>query len=257
MKVKVGITHDCELLAQEIPEEQINYFKYLRLEAQLNAILEPCWDGEFDQADLKESMDSVLDPCHKERSKVVYVEFLSSSHISADSTVKISEDQFGEYRISLPKDGLYTYYKLMIYKDSFLEGKYKNKVYFNEDNEKIYYNDKEISKIEDLFVYLDQTGAVVDYYEESIFSLCKLAHCVFKLQQKSLIPLIRFCGKNTCDESKEEKNQRNFLFISLQVLQHLVSEEKYEEAEEILKGLSSCNSLCKDLNGNVSNCGCN
>lgn len=256
MKVKVGLTHNCELLAQESPEDQINYFKYIRFEALLESVLDPCYEGEFDAASIKEGMDSVLDPCHEERSKVVYVEFLSSPHISADTTVKISEDQFEEYRISLPADGLYTYYKLMIYKDTFLEGKYKNKVYFNETDKKIYYNDKEISKIEDLFIYLDKTGSVVDYYEEAIFSLCKLEHCVFKLQQKSLLPLIKYCGKNTCDESKEEKNQRNFLFISLQVLHHLISEEKYGEAEEILKGLSSCNSLCGDLKGN-SNCGCN
>lgn len=255
MKVKVGITHNCELLAKELPEEQINYYKYLRLEAELFKILEPCPDEEFDAPSLQDKIDSVLDPCHKERSKVVYVEFLSSPHVTPNSTIKITDNQFEEYRIKLPTDGLYVYYKLMIYKENSLNDDQKKRIYYNENDKKLYYNKKEILDIETLLVYLDYTGSTLDFYEEPVFSLCKLEHCVFNLQRKSLLPIIKFCGRNTCEENKLEKDQRTFLFISLQVLQHLISEEKYAEAEEILESLSSCNSLCKDLNTN-SNCGC-
>lgn len=256
MKVNVGITHNCELLAQEIPQEQIDYFKYLRLEAELNEILEPCNESSFDISSIKDTMDSVLDPCHEDRDKIVYLEFLVSKHLNTRTTVKISEDQFEEYRFTLPKDGLYVYYKLMVYKKSSLDAEYKNKLYFNEKDEEFYLNDKKIINFEDLLLYLDQTGFVVDYYEQPVFSLCKLEHCVFNLQRTALLPIMKFCGKNTCEESKNDKNQRNFLFISLEVLKHLISEEKYDEAEEILEALSSCGSLCKDISNNHSNCGC-
>lgn len=257
MKVRVGLTHNCELLAQEVPQDQIDDYKYLQFEAELKALEDPCEVGNFDLASIKENINSVLDPCYEDRDKVVYVEFLVSSHISPEATLKITEDQFEEYKMKLPSDGMYIYYKLMVYKKGSLDTElYKNKVYYDGSDNGFYYNDKKISRIEDLLLYLDQTGVFAGFYEELVFSLCKLEHCVFNLQKKSLLPLLKFCGKNTCDESKNDKNQRNFLFISLEVLKHLIDEEKYEEAEEILDSLSSCNSICKDISNNNSNCGC-
>lgn len=225
MEVKIGLTHKCEILVEGL-DDSLTLAK------------------------------DVLAPCSYDYSgEVVFIEFLTGKDLDSSKTIVVTENEFNRYKYSLPADGLFVYYKVAIQKKKYLGKDYIKKIYY--DNGKIMLKDKEIKDPSELVNYLTQTGmGILDFCEEPVFSLCKLEHCAFELQKEILKKQVSTCGLE-CNKNLNLKSQRNFLFISLYVLQHLVSEEKYDEAEEILEKVSTCGSLCKNIKNSTNDCGCN
>lgn len=225
MEVKIGLTHKCEILAEGL-DDSVTLAK------------------------------DVLSPCaYDYNGEVVFVEFITGKNLDSKKSLIITENEYNRYKYALSEDGLFVYYKVAIQKKEYMGQDYKKKIYY--DNGKIMLKDKEINDPSELVNYLTSTGmGVLDFCEEPIYSLCKLEHCVFNLQKEILNKQVSNCGLD-CNKNINLKNQRNFLFISLYVLQHLVSEEKYDEADEILEKLSSCGSLCKNIKNATNDCGCN
>lgn len=251
MEVKIGITHNCGLLVQGIEDS----LEYARIGNQLKELLDPYYSDTFSTEDLRKKVNQILEPCYDYKGEIVFIEFITGKDIDSAKTMVITESEFNTYRYPLEKDGLYVYYKLAIQKKEYLGDKYMDKIYY--DNGKIIYKDNEIKDPSELINYLTLTGVgILDYCEEAVFSLCKLEHCVFEIQRQILKSGLKTCGLNDCDKLKTIKDQRNFLFISLAVLKHLISEEKYDDAEEILEALSSCGSLCKELKASSNDCNC-
>lgn len=250
MEVKIGLTHKCEILAEGVEDS----LEYVRIGNQLKTLLDPYYADTFDPTALKTKVDEILAPCYDYAGEVVFIEFLTGEDIESKNTLIITENEFNKYKYKLPKDGLYVYYKVAIQKKEYIGQDYTKKIYY--DNGKIMLSETEIKDPSELINYLTQTGmGILDYCEEPVFSLCCLEHCAFNVQKEILKKQVGNCGID-CEKNLVLKDQRNFLFISLYVLQHLISEEKYDEAEEILKRISSCGSLCNHVQKPINDCNC-
>lgn len=99
------------------------------------------------------------------------------------------------------------------------------------------------------------SDSIGPWVQSNIFSLCKLRMCTFAYERQSIEEFLSICHKKNCGKKSEQHYVRDLLLIALFVLEHLVQLEKYEEAERILQGLSSCENLCKDTL--TKNCCCN
>ena len=114
MKVNVDITKNCKLVAQGVDEKKKVYMEFYRL-------LHPC---EVDVESLSNELNNILNPCETiYDGKTVYVEFVI--YEDGNSGFYISENLDNEFVFDLPKDGLYAYYKIKIYKKEYIETLFK------------------------------------------------------------------------------------------------------------------------------------
>lgn len=144
----------------------------------------------------------------------------------------VIEDRKTEHFIyDMQKDGLYSYY--VIYWEI----------------------EKEIPL--NLPVYLfDAKNHSIDYtLELQLFSICKLRNCVLALEKEAINDFI----SSVYTKKKCEKNSNNYLkdylLISIFVLENLICQEKYSEATMILDALETCGGLCNTVK--INNCKCN
>ena len=244
MKVNVDITKNCKLVAQGVDEKKKVYMEFYRL-------LHPC---EVDVESLSNELNSILNPCEIiYDGKTVYVEFVI--YEDGNSGFYISENLDNEFVFDLPKDGLYAYYKIKIYKKEYIEDATNNKFYYDD---KIMFGNEEIINPEDIINKLDISYGIIDYYEHPIFSLCKLENCILSLEKNTILNESNdYLGTANCNKNDQIKKQRDFLFITLFVLKNLICQKRFVEAKEVLDSISSCESLCENLKNTKSNCGCN
>ena len=244
MKVNVDITKNCKLVAQGVDEKKKVYMEFYRL-------LHPC---EVDVESLSNELNSILNPCETVYDgKTVYVEFVI--YEDGNSGFYISENLDNEFVFDLPKDGLYAYYKIKIYKKEYIEDATNNKFYYDD---KIMFGNEEIINPEDIINKLDISYGIIDYCEHPIFSLCKLENCILSLEKNTILNESNdYLGTANCNKNDQIKKQRDFLFITLFVLKNLICQERFVEAKEVLDSISSCESLCENLKNTKSNCGCN
>ena len=251
MKVNVNITKNCKLVAQGIDEKKEAYAEYIKYQNYLYKLLHPC---EVDVEDLSNELNSILNPCetvHNE--KTIYVEFVI--YEDGNSGFYVSENLDNEFVFDLPKDGLYAYYKIEIYKKEYIEDATNKKFYYDG---KIMFGDEEIINPEDIINKLDISYGIIDYYEHPIFSLCKLENCILSLEKNTILNESNdYLGTANCNKNDQIKKQRDFLFITLFVLKNLICQKRFVEAKEVLDSISSCESLCENLKNTKSNCGCN
>lgn len=244
MKVNVDITKNCKLVAQGVDEKKKVYMEFYRL-------LHPC---EVDVESLSNELNNILNPCETiYDGKTVYVEFVI--YEDGNSGFYISENLDNEFVFDIPKDGLYAYYKIKIYKKEYIEDATNNKFYYDD---KIMFGDEEIINPEDIVNKLDISYGIIDYCEHPIFSLCKLENCVLSLEKNTILNESNdYLGTANCNKNDQIKKQRDFLFITLFVLKNLICQKRFVEAKEVLDSISSCESLCENLKNTKSNCGCN
>lgn len=244
MKVNVDITKNCKLVAQGVDEKKKVYMEFYRL-------LHPC---EVDAESLSNELNNILNPCEIiYDGKTVYAEFVI--YEDGNSGFYISENLDNEFVFDLPKDGLYAYYKIKIYKKEYIEDATNNKFYYDD---KIMFGNEEIINPEDIINKLDISYGIIDYYEHPIFSLCKLENCILSLEKNTILNESNdYLGTANCNKNDQIKKQRDFLFITLFVLKNLICQERFVEAKEVLDSISSCESLCENLKNTKSNCGCN
>ena len=244
MKVNVDITKNCKLVAQGVDEKKKVYMEFYRL-------LHPC---EVDVESLNNELNNILNPCETiYDGKTVYVEFVI--YEDGNSGFYISENLDNEFVFDLPKDGLYAYYKIKIYKKEYIEDATNNKFYYDD---KIMFGNEEIINPEDIINKLDISYGIIDYYEHPIFSLCKLENCILSLEKNTILNESNDdLGTANCNKNDQIKKQRDFLFITLFVLKNLICQGRFVEAKEVLDSISSCESLCENLKNTKSNCGCN
>ena len=256
MKVDIQITKNCTLVATGIDESREIYEDYVRAQDLAFNMLIPC-SAEIN--DLKNQINEILEPCpSKYDGKVVYLELVTNKDGIKDSVV--SDNIENEYNYKLKKDGLYVYYKIMMYKKAYIDDSYENKFYYDEESDKIYFGNNEVkdfSEVLDLFK--TNNYGIIDYFEFPIFSICHLRNCLSELQRKVIFSGIKDCAASSsnCEKNKTYKSQRDFLFITLQILEQLICLERYDEAEEILEAISTCGSICSELVDKTNGCNCN
>lgn len=216
----------------------------------------------------------------------VMVDFLvyNEDNHEVSNTLKVRYEHLnkGYYRAQfvteyvLPKDGTYSYYKLVI---PILEHFAVGDSYINMANEMFYFSGN---------IYLVNSSAPVQMSEsevfansiilenclqwydtvnnnkasqtfylpaKKIFSVCKLNRCL-ALLQKRLLGCNNPCKNMGCNKDTETE-YRNFLFSAMYVFDYLKDIGNFSEAQRILDNLSSCNFICNDLDELTNNdCGC-
>lgn len=220
-----------------------------------------------------------------ELNKLVFVEFLCYYPYEKDEEdllpitkskriTDATSENYKLYRYSTEYDGRYVYNKYGIYNLDSLwdevdeEYKTKNVIFYYKETNNIYLGNQNITSIEDLsnieYAQLISNwyelrkyigNEVVHYFISEVFTFCKLNKCVINYQKQTLFNKIQTCNK-ICKEDSQ-KSLRDFLFISLYVLDYLVCTHNYMEAQRILESLSSCGNLCEDTYITNNNCNCN
>ena len=138
-------------------------------------------------------------------------------------------DRIGSIKLDLPEDGLYQYKYLTTDRDP-----------STIDISTIPNNDNSIG---------DWSGL------ENIFSLCHLRKCAVAYEKQSIEEFLSTCNKRNCNKKSYHQSTRDILLISLFVLEHLICEDKYLEAQRILDALGTCGGLCE--NRLTKSCCCN
>lgn len=133
------------------------------------------------------------------------------------------------------EDGLYCYYLLQTNNSEFIEEIKSG-----------------LNPIDRIKEYTNSNGGWT--YEENIFSICKLRKCTIAQEKLAIEEFLSTCNKRNCNKRSSQQPVRDVLLISIFVLEHLISQEKYLEAERILESLDSCRNLCGN---NIKTCNCN
>ena len=172
--------------------------------------------------------------------------------------VNIPEDPNGVYLYKLPKDGWYVYYQFNTIIHEFTTENIG--FYYDPVNKTFMYNDIKV-KNEDIINYIDSSN-VDDCIIEDIFSICKLRNCLLKLQKKYICKHIQNCHEVICDDEDQLRTYRDFLFVSVYMLENLICQQRYIEALTILSKISTCNPICEELDTTstsnpVNDCNCN
>ena len=141
---------------------------------------------------------------------------------------------------NLPKDGLYFYYEI-----NCPIGDLEDVSHLTTEN---ILNRLEINYLEDAPTHS------IDYTKQSVYSICKLRNCLLSLESKSIEDFANVCNKKNCMKYDVDRT-KDLLLTAVFVLENLICQQRFSEADRILEALSSCNSLC---NTNITNtCGCN
>lgn len=222
METKVTINANCELVASPYLSENAEI---------LEDILDPC--------------DVITDDCY-------YVEFIVNPNIDSNETVRITNKR-DYYIYSLPKDGLYIYYIISVLDEASVSEDYTD-LYYDSVNKKLILNKKEVTDITELIPHLSVSSGPIEYEEIPIFSICKLRKCLMKLEQESMS---NCANKDNKCKTPKDRQTKDFLFISLYILENLICQERYSEATNILDRITSCSSVCDDSKYNERRCNCN
>lgn len=214
--------------------------------------------------------------------KLIFIEFLCYFAYDDDETSlfpikkskKVSSynstNNYKCYKYVTDYDGRYIYSKFGIYNPEALldngEYKLKDKIFYYEDN--VYLGLSNVSSLKDIntstaklisnwYTLKDYIGTNIDYYYTTeLFTFCKLNKCVINYQKQTLFKKVESCNKICKEDNK--KSLRDFLFISVYILDYLVCTGNYAEAQRILESLSACGELCNDsvFISSTTNCNC-
>ena len=206
-------------------------------------------------------------------SNFIPVEFLTYN----DANEEILPERSGpNTAFKLRRDGKYYYYKLLVPQIShfegsedldallgevFFDGKLKQVVRIPENGTvgAIIVASEEVTPLHAYSAVTTNSGANFEANEsyffpkKEILNVCNIRKCLLNLQRKLLL---EGCDKNNCSSSKELRQQRDFLFNAVYVLDFLKETNNFEEAHRILDNLSSCGFACEDKSITFSDCGC-
>ena len=171
------------------------------------------------------------------------MEFLVGPGINSEETIRVSKER-DDYVYPLQRDGLHVYYIVKLSEDEDATIKYNNG---------LYYEGKPINIKEflDILSNLDSDD-IEDYSMRLVFSICNLRRCLVELQRN----FNNDCRKGFCNKTDATKQMRDFLFISIYILETLICQERYSEATDILDSLSSCSYICNSVSYKKTGCNC-
>ena len=104
-----------------------------------------------------------------------------------------------------------------------------------------------------LIEYLNNPTNSVDFVEKQIFSICKLRTCTIQLEKEAIH---NFVNNHNIKSCKKDSGQsvKDLLLIAVFVLENLISQERYTEAQMIINSLDSCGVLCRSQKLQTCNC---
>ena len=178
----------------------------------------------------------------------------------------------------LKHDGKYTYFSIRLWTlDGWNYEKNKQTEYYSKtadvqipenifyihgskDNFHLYRNGKQVL-VEDLVDELlsaSENWGCLELQRKDIFALCHFEQCVAALQKETILKNLKFAGTKICMSSSELEEQRDFMFLTLDLLKSLIEQERYEQAQQLLDDVSTkCGIICKTATATKNGCGCN
>ena len=132
--------------------------------------------------------------------------------------------------------------------------------YFDYKQEKLVLcrNGKEVI-VEDLVDELlsaSENWGCLELQRKDLFILCQFEKCLTKLQKETIVQGLKTAGNKMCLNNTNLVEQRDFMFITHDLLKMLIHQECYEQAQQLLDDVSmKCSGLCKTQNVKY-NCGC-
>ena len=141
---------------------------------------------------------------------------------------------------NLPKDGFYKYY---IFPSSYdvetLENLCKD-------------------GLETFLQHLDSPnnsiGPLTPENEYDIFSIHHLRSCVMQMEKEAIWEFVEMCRGKNCKNKTSDKSTKDLLLIAIFVLENLIAQERYTEAQIILDSLSTCANICNTNKTFTCNC---
>lgn len=199
-------------------------------------------------------LERIMRPCELENNYLYNLEFITNPDLNSNDTIKISKNR-DNYVVSLPKDGLYVYYRIVVLDETAIPENYKD-LYYDSTKGVLIFNKKEVKDIAELVPQLSISSGNIYYEEIPVISIYNLRNCVLKTEEDAICHCNSNINTTNCNKDVS-KQMKNFLFISLYVLESLICQNRYAEAAEILERVSACNSICNSSMYNKRECGCN
>lgn len=200
-------------------------------------------------------LETIAKPYEVDVEDTVFVEFLIGPDNIANDTIKVSFEP-DYYIYDLKSDGLYVYHKLKIFDKVHVDENYQGLCYDSKNN-KLLFKGTELKDIVEIIPYLEHADyGILEYVKAPMFSICKLNNCLKELLKKSILEYNKKIGNISCDDFDENKKLRDFLFISIHVLENLIIQERYGEAMDILNSIRSCTPICDNISIIKSGCNC-
>ena len=193
---------------------------------------------------------------------IEYSEDDEELNIVAENTVSATsiEELKANKTFDLPHDGLYHYQKIIVPTESH---RGESKVF--SDGTNLYFDDDNTIITIDFTAAFDYVNDVntgnAFWFDDYVFSIYDLIKCYVLTEKRRLADWLRNNCKATCKNINNMGVDMEFitadmLMAAVMVLTYLISKRQFVEAYRILKGLQTCNGLCRDFVDDIRGCGC-
>lgn len=98
-------------------------------------------------------------------------------------------------------------------------------------------------------------GPISPDNEYDVFSIHNLRNCVLQMEKEAIWSFVQMCSGKNCRNKSYTRSTKDLLLIAIFVLENLISQERYTEAQMILDSLSTCSDICKSNKTFSCNCG--
>lgn len=174
------------------------------------------------------------------------------------------------FKLSMPYDGYYTVYYLNIPKLELFDGNFERyggfefdgiyasdgvDIYKNESNDPMVYGNW--VKIDPLLAIAQNINAYtnIEYCSQELFSTCKLNKCYLKYIYNTSFDKFGKVLCHTCTKEDNLNNIKRLVGDALFVIEGLLEDCLYMEAQYIIEQIMACNGLCPDLIPHINSCG--
>ena len=130
---------------------------------------------------------------------------------------------------------------------------------YNHKGSLVLYREGKEVPVEDLIdevLSASENWGCLEFQRKDVFSLCKFENCLIRLQKETIVDGLLSSGNKICLDKSKLTEQRDFMFITLNLLKALIYQERYEQAQKLLDDVTlKCGGICKNKM-TVNNCGC-
>lgn len=190
---------------------------------------------------------------------ITYNKYKASPLIVAKSRLTRSLELPEDNVYNLSQDAIYTVHRLFIMSEQFYmenEGteRFTDKTIFYSDGIDVYTISGDVSVKLSLGELLSasKVNSTLLYKSSTFVSTCHINKCYYRL-----IHMLVDEGCSSCNHDSKIMKDRDFLYMTLEVIEYLKSFNNISEIQKLLESVDLCGGFCKSISNNTSNCGCN
>lgn len=211
--------------------------------------------------------DGDFDPDHEVLERVILNNGDEDPKVVAFSDIHGSTPELLRHstEYDVPGNGLYHYQKLVI--PTYTHSQTHENEYLFYRNGVVYFIDSDSginmswSDIEGDFD--DIYRAVIDYrldncfhFDDDSFSMYDLVECYALTEKERIRNYLKNNCNGNCEKNNELELKADILLSAVNVIEHLIENGDFFEAQRILNGLNTCGNLCSSVKNNLKGCGC-